>query len=506
MRSYVAYTAVSLFLLGAAGCSGDPTNSAASNDPGASESQLEASKAVDILDRLKAIPDFTSVQEVAPGQVANARKFIIKISQPLDHSRPLGGRFEQRFALWHVSEQAPVVLYSGGYELREILSDVQPVIKSNQISMEYRYYGESVPSPLTPDQWKYLTVEQSAHDFHHVVSLLKSIYAGKWISHGRSKGGMTQIAYRTFYPEDVDGTVAIVTPLQTEFMGPRYPEWFRSLESRFPQCTANKVGFEREVLKRRDVIAKKTLAEAKEAGETFTKLPIQKAIELGIKDFHFGFYLGANPLTDCNDFVGASATDDELYAAYDNWVGKFSYSDQGIQRYDPRAYIYQGCAEMGIYQIDETPLADLLRYPKEQPFCYFLPDGTNPTYNPLSSRLTVHYLKSEAQRMVFVYGSTDAWSGQSVQYPGVEDAHKFWITEGPSTGHVVHFTSLKGADWTKASTRVQTWAGLLPGATAATAAPEAVAPKAEIGAASADEEVLWPPKLYFRNRARKNAH
>ena len=57
-----------------------------------------------------------------------------------------------------------------------------------------------------------LNIWQAATDHHRIVEALKPLYAGKWISTGASKGGMTSIYHRRFYPGDVDGTVAYVAP------------------------------------------------------------------------------------------------------------------------------------------------------------------------------------------------------------------------------------------------------------------------------------------------------
>ena len=68
---------------------------------------------------------------------------------------------------------------------------------ANQISVEHRFYGDSVPHP-TP--WKYLTVWQQAADEHHVAQVFKKLYQARWLVTGVSKGGETAIFHDYFYP------------------------------------------------------------------------------------------------------------------------------------------------------------------------------------------------------------------------------------------------------------------------------------------------------------------
>lgn len=78
------------------------------------------------------------------------------------------------------------------------------------IFVEYRYFLGSTPDPK---DWQYLTAENSADDLHAITTTFKNIYSGKWIATGISKGGQTTLLYRTFYPDDVDISVAYVAPL-----------------------------------------------------------------------------------------------------------------------------------------------------------------------------------------------------------------------------------------------------------------------------------------------------
>ena len=144
-----------------------------------------------------------------------SEKYVTYFTQPLDHRRPEKGSFRQRVIVSHVGFDRPTVIVTEGYgaayalnpKYREELSEL---LDANMIFVEYRYFLESTPEPK---DWQYLTAENSADDLHAVRNAFKSIYPGKWIATGISKGGQTTLLYRTFYPDDVDISVPYVAPL-----------------------------------------------------------------------------------------------------------------------------------------------------------------------------------------------------------------------------------------------------------------------------------------------------
>ena len=101
--------------------------------------------------------------------------------------------------------------YGAGYALRPTYrEELSELFDANMIFVEHRYFLESTPEPC---DWQYLTAENSAEDLHAVTTAFKTLYPGKWISTGISKGGQTSLLYRVFFPDDVDVSVPYVAPL-----------------------------------------------------------------------------------------------------------------------------------------------------------------------------------------------------------------------------------------------------------------------------------------------------
>ena len=142
-------------------------------------------------------------------------KYVFFIKQQLDAKDASKGSFEQRVILCHRGFDRPTVLvtegYNAKYALREgYIEELSKLFDTNIITVEYRYFDKSMPSPCN---WDYLTVENSLYDLHHVNQTLHAMYKGKWIATGISKGGQTTMFYRAYFPNDVDVSVPYVAPL-----------------------------------------------------------------------------------------------------------------------------------------------------------------------------------------------------------------------------------------------------------------------------------------------------
>ena len=180
-----------------------------------------------------------------------SEKYVTYFTQPLDHRRPEKGSFRQRVIVSHVGFDRPTVIVTEGYgaayalnpKYREELSEL---LDANMIFVEYRYFLESTPEPK---DWQYLTAENSADDLHAVRNAFKSIYPGKWIATGISKGGQTTLLYRTFYPDDVDISVPYVAPLCYGVEDGRHEPFLRKVST--PEDRKRIEDFQLEVLKRK---------------------------------------------------------------------------------------------------------------------------------------------------------------------------------------------------------------------------------------------------------------
>ena len=163
--------------------------------------------------QLAALPGVSNVETLKSTHFPE--KYVFFIKQQLDAKDASKGYFEQRVVLCHRGFDRPTVLvtegYNANYALREgYIEELSKLFDTNIITVEYRYFDKSMPSPCN---WDYLTVENSLYDLHHVNQTLHAMYKGKWIATGISKGGQTTMFYRSYFPDDVDISVPYVAPL-----------------------------------------------------------------------------------------------------------------------------------------------------------------------------------------------------------------------------------------------------------------------------------------------------
>lgn len=165
-------------------------------------SQQCLSRASDIVEKLACL-DGVKAKEVTPGNgiPAGVRQFELRFTQPVDHNSRQNGTFEQRVVLLHRSESEPMVLQTSGYSIFGIReAAITRMFATNQIQVEHRYFRDSRPSANDRGYWGHLDIEQSARDFHAITVALKKIYPARWVNTGASKGGMTSVFHRWFFP------------------------------------------------------------------------------------------------------------------------------------------------------------------------------------------------------------------------------------------------------------------------------------------------------------------
>ncbi|UBU11290.1 S28 family serine protease [Nonomuraea gerenzanensis] len=417
----------------------------------------------DLLERLKAITGLTVVSETQP---AGYRFFVLSYTQPADHRDPGAGTFQQRLTLLHRSEQAPVVLATSGYGLpvNPTASRTEPtrLIDGNQVSVEHRFFRSSRPSPA---DWHDLTIWQEATDEHRIVQALRTIYSGKWIQTGVSKGGMTSVYHRRFYPDDVDGVVAYVAP--NDPINPldhAYDRFFARVGTE--SCRTALEDVQREALKRRARMVALLEADAARNGYTFARTlgSADRSFEMTILDTAWAFWQYSG-VADCASVPPATATDEELYAWIDN-VASFSfYTDQGMEYYAP--YYYQAATQLGWPDLAFRHLRGLTRYRGLYQPNSVLPVELRSRHDPRPMLDVDLWVRTRSERMLFVYGENDPWSAERF-VPSRRDSHLY---VAPGANHGASIALLSEADRVAATDTLLRWAEVAPARRLPEAAP-----------------------------------
>jgi hypothetical protein len=417
--------------------------------------QPEAEGTTDIKDRLLAIPGMSLVEEKPyPGY----RFFVLDFTQPVDHRSPAKGTFQQRITVLHKDVSRPTVFYTSGYNVSTTPSRREPtqIVDGNQVSMEYRYFTPSRPSPA---DWTKLDIWQAASDQHRIFKALKPVYDKKWLSTGGSKGGMTATYYERFYPRDMDGVVAYVAPNDVvNKEDSAYDRFFATVGTK--ECRDRLNGVQREALVRRESLEKRYEAYAADNGYTFhTVGSLDKAYEATVLDYVWGFWQ-YSLLSDCGTIPAdaKNATDDELWNTLDTVAGFSFYTDQGLEPYTP--YYYQAGTQLGAPTIHFPHIEkQYIRYGYLPPR-YFVPRDIEMNFQPWVMRDVDTWVRDNARRMLFVYGENDPWGAEPFRLgKGARDSYVF---TAPGANHGARVAGLIDSEKALATAKILEWAGVAP--------------------------------------------
>jgi len=334
----------------------------------------------------------------------------VLLPQPVDHDHPGRGSFLQRLWVSYRDDRAPVVFVTEGYSApANYVSELARITGANQIIVEHRYFGRSLPDTL---DWHYLTIRQAAADHHRIYQLFHSVWKGKWISTGISKGGQTTMYYRYFYPEDADICVPYVGPLNHAAVDPRIFTFLDTVGS--PECRKKIRTFQMEVLKRRKELFPFFQAWSKEKGYTWRRAGGDSAAyEYAVMEYPFSFWQWG---MDCGKIPEKGQPAPTLFE-YLAGTGTLEYfSDEGIRRYE--AFYYQALSELGYYGYRSSLYAGEIRNVEDTTFLFAVPRGSHPHYDPAVMDRVEAFLQNRGDHFIYIYGGQDTWSATAVRLHG----------------------------------------------------------------------------------------
>ncbi|QSQ16674.1 hypothetical protein JY572_11760 [Myxococcus landrumensis] len=424
-------------------------------EPGAQQPQtplaLErgADTSEDILVQLQAIPGLT-VRREAPSPIPGTRFFLLSFQQPADHRQPAGEQFPLRLWLLHRSVSAPMALLSTGYGGVGIPFEFEltALLGANQIVLEHRFFGPSRPAS---NNWKHLDIWQGANDMHRIVQALKPLYPQRWLTSGLSKGGMTSVYHRYFFPDDVDATVAYVAPNSFGVDDPRYIHFLQHVGE--ASCRARIRDLQVDALRRREQLLPVLQQWAEANGVMFEHLGLDKSLEFAVTELPFSFWQYFGPEL-CAEIPLPGAPVQTVFNFLNEVVPFASgYGDRAFEFYE--AYNYQAATELGSYRLPEAHLRGLLRYPGQNtPTSYVSFPITEAFDEDLMFRVGL-WVFLKGSRMMFIYGETDPWSAGAFEVRRRNDSFRFYA---PGANHsTAELITLPEADRALAVERLSSW-------------------------------------------------
>ncbi|MEI6143342.1 MAG: S28 family serine protease [Mariniphaga sp.] len=365
-------------------------------------------------EQLKNIPGIVSVVRMNPNPFFK-EAFMIMVKQPIDHLHPEKGTFPQRVILSNLDIDKPIVYITEGYggdygESEKYLNELCPILNANQLFVEHRFFGKSVPDSI---DWNYMTVENAAADHHHIVELFKQLYKNKWISTGISKGGETVLYHRALYPRDVDISVPYVAPLNFSVEEKRHDRFIRhkagtaSDRESLRECQI-------EFLKRKSRLMPLFEQLCKDKKYNF-RAPANLIYDYCVLEFAFSFWQWGYPVS---TIPASTATDKEFF----NYLIKICSPDY----FDTESgkptfpFFVQALKQLGYYGYNPKPFGKLMELSDTHNYIMklFMPSSYKFLYDPSMSLLVKKYLKKNADKILFIYGENDPWSASAASTRG----------------------------------------------------------------------------------------
>jgi PS-10 peptidase S37 len=409
-----------------------------------------------LLAELQALPNVHDVTEMPTSHVGY-HYFVLHFTQPVDHADPGGQTFLEEVSLIHADVAAPLVIHTSGYWDYYLDTPVEPTVLlgANQISIEHRFFGTSRPDPA---DWTKLTIEQMADDEHAIVASLATIYRGAKLSTGGSKGGMTAMFYRRFFPGDVDGTLPYVAPISYAAPDPRYVPYLEQVGDAACRAQVRAVAVAMLQTYRADFVAD-AQSEAIAMGYTYTRVAIGPAVESAIVSLEWTFwqYYGESYCTVVPD--PGTTTSDDLYAFLD-MISPVSASDDEqdgeLEAYDYQAYFQLGYPDDGT----EDYLKPYEMY-TDADYTGYMPQGVAmPTYDGGAAMQDIaSWVASDGDRLLFAYGQWDPWSGGMYALGSAADSA---IYVEPAGTHDSDLVGMGASDEAAAFAMLADWTGVTP--------------------------------------------
>jgi len=381
-----------------------------------------------LLARLRELPGL----QVTPIQPLEGfdQSFQVDMTQPMDHQNAGLGTFKQRFFLSYRSENAPTVFYTSGYGIsRDFEPELSALLQANQILLVHRFFPNADPL-----DWHHLTIRQAADDQHRIRETLKDIFRGKWVSTGGSKGGMTALYYRRFYPADVEATVAYVAPLMYFPDDPRFAPFFEQVGT--AECRQKLQEFQHQAFSRRGTLLPLFIQYAQSKNYVFNIISPDAAFEYTVLEYPFAFWQYGHE-SDCVAIPGADSTDRQIL---DHLVAVSSpsyYSDGGFLYFQP--LFYQAFTEIGYCPYVYEHVKDHLQAVPQPDYRVFAPRGVDLVFQPQVMQDVIPWLQIEGQKIIYIYGGIDPWTAAALDPAVGLDALK--IVQ-PGANHSVKISDL----------------------------------------------------------------
>lgn len=392
-----------------------------------------------LLNKNERIDSYKMIYQNDKTSISFKAAYTIYFKQYIDHNNKEKGTFLQKLEFGFRSLKDVNVLVTHGYTLydRQYSSkgenEIAFLIRSNYLSMEHRYFGESLVQSKTSDNyWEYLTTYQAASDAHEVVTNFKNMLKGKWVSTGGSKSGMTTHMFNYYYPGDVDLYAPYVAPFCNDFNDLRMIKFVYEEagdisygETKAKQYRDEVLEYQLKMLSYRNVLSSKYYNDAIARGIKFNNYVNKDNLyDATILDFAIGFWQYYQSFKSLESILKLPETTQEEIESKMNRFYDFFVTYSGYDGYETDSeyepYYIQAYAELGNYKLDFSYIREALddkslltiSEDEEDDLMYKMTFSEAELALPKKELMCPkinNMLKTTDQQFIIIYGASDPW-------------------------------------------------------------------------------------------------
>jgi hypothetical protein len=361
---------------------------------------------------LERIPEIVSVQKIEQNPFFQ-EAYEIFIEQNLDHKNPSAGKFKQRVIFSSYNKFSPVVYVTEGYNADYALKssyveELSKIVEANQLVVEHRYFGKSMPQELNYD---YLTIENACADLHRVKAIFQRLFnnKNKWIATGISKGGQNCMAYKAFYPNDMNVWIPYVAPLNFAIEDGRHEKFLKTVGT--SKSRNSILNFQKTVLAKRSEIM--PLLDSVISARKYTfRIKPDEVLDFCVLEYQFAFWQwGENPKSIPSD----TATTREIFNHLIKVCDPEYFANEGIAPI--RSFFVQAAKEFGYYGYDPGELLTLMKIKSAKNYMekIFLPENYTYSFNAGTSKFIQKAIQKGGDHTIFIYGEYDPWTASAIK-------------------------------------------------------------------------------------------
>ena len=412
---------------------------------------ISAQNSQELLTKIDNLDDVVSVKTIKNNDFFK-ETLLLEVRQPIDHNDTLKGFFNQRVFVSVYDLSRPVVFVTEGYGANyaqnpRYINELSPILGANQIVVEHRYFNESTPDKSLFD-WKYLTVDNSAADHHHVVEMLKPIFSGKWVSTGISKGGQTTLYHRTLYPNDVDVAIPYVAPINFSYEDGREAQFLREVATDL--CRDKIRLYLIDLLDNRDVFQEMMIDFSAKNKLTY-RINDSAVFDYSILEFPFAFFQWGQS---CENIPNIDASNKDKFDFLIKVSSPEYFSIEGSK--PTQSFFYQAATEVGYYTYDVAPYAGLLSISSADNYIYdiFFPENCPREYHYQKMIDVLGYLMKSGNNILYIYGEWDPWSASLITPTGNTNS---LLLVKPKGSHATRINNLPNSMRERAFDSLSVW-------------------------------------------------